>query len=80
MVAHPRADQLISALADRSIGARGYYRTPVHRQPSMAAWPTGVELPVTDELAATNLAVPMSPTLSAAQVQEVVDAVAAGLG
>ena len=80
VVAHPRADELISALADRGIGARGYYRTPVHRQPSMAAWPTGVELPVTDELAATNLAVPMSPTLSPAQVQEVVDAVAAGLG
>ena len=80
VVAHPRADELVGALSDRGIGARVYYRTPVHRQPAMAGWGAGVELPVTDELAATNLAVPMSPVLSAGQARGVVDAVAAALG
>jgi dTDP-4-amino-4,6-dideoxygalactose transaminase len=31
----------------------------------------GVELPVTDELARTHLAIPMSPVLTAAQAAEV---------
>jgi dTDP-4-amino-4,6-dideoxygalactose transaminase len=79
VIAHPQADRLQSELSDRGIGARGYYRTPIHRQPSMARWPAGRELPVTDELAASNLALPMSPVLSADQVREVVDAVAAAL-
>jgi dTDP-4-amino-4,6-dideoxygalactose transaminase len=79
VIAHPQADLLQSELSDRGIGARGYYRTPIHRQPSMARWPARHELPVTDELAASNLALPMSPVLSADQVREVVDAVAAAL-
>ena len=42
-----------SARPDRGIGPRGYYRTPVHPQPPMAAFqPDGLaDLPVTDELA-----------------------------
>jgi dTDP-4-amino-4,6-dideoxygalactose transaminase len=76
VVRHPDADRLAAALSAQGIGARGYYRTPIHRQPSMARWRTQRELPVTDELAATNLALPMSPVLSAAQAQEVVKAIA----
>jgi len=34
----------------------------------------GAELPATDELAATHLAIPMSPVLSAEQAAEVVTA------
>jgi len=77
---HPRADELIGQLTERGIGARGYYRVPVHRQPAMAAYAPGTRLPATDELAATNLALPMSPVLSPEQVREVADAVAAALG
>jgi dTDP-4-amino-4,6-dideoxygalactose transaminase len=40
----------------------------------------GVDLPATDELARTHLALPMSPVLSAAQADEVVWAVRAALG
>jgi dTDP-4-amino-4,6-dideoxygalactose transaminase len=80
VVEHPRADELQAALLARGIGARGYYRTPIHRQPSMARWQTGPELPVTDQLAASNLALPMSPVLSADQAREVSDAVAAAVG
>jgi dTDP-4-amino-4,6-dideoxygalactose transaminase len=79
VVAHPQADRLQSELSAREIGARGYYRTPIHRQPSMARWPAGRQLSVTDELAASNLALPMSPVLTADQAREVVDAVAAAL-
>ena len=79
VVAHRRADELLGGLQARGIGARSYYRTPIHRQPSMAGW-AAAELPVTEELAATNLAVPMSPTLTGAQAREVVAAIATALG
>ena len=41
----------------------------------MAPWAGNVELPVTDELARTNLAIPMSPVLSTDQANEVVAAI-----
>jgi dTDP-4-amino-4,6-dideoxygalactose transaminase len=51
---------------------RGYYRTPVHRQPAIAV---EVELPGTEEAARTNFALPMGPDLSDDQVREVVECV-----
>jgi dTDP-3-amino-3,4,6-trideoxy-alpha-D-glucose transaminase len=73
-----RTDELAAALGERGIGARGYYRTPIHRQPAMAAYARdGVDLPGTDEVARTHLALPMGPELTASQVGEVVAAVAA---
>jgi dTDP-4-amino-4,6-dideoxygalactose transaminase len=78
VVTHPRADEVLAELRRRDVQARGYYRTPVHRQPAMAPYrAASPELPVTDELARTNIALPMSPVLSADQVREVVAAVAA---
>ena len=75
VVRHERADELSAGLSDRGIGNRAYYRLPVHRQPAMAPFAGGVELPATDELARTHLALPMSPVLSAQQAREVVEAV-----
>jgi dTDP-4-amino-4,6-dideoxygalactose transaminase len=75
VIRHERADELKAALAARDIGASGYYRTPIHRQPAMAEWADGVELPFTDELARTHLALPISAALTRDQVEEVVDAV-----
>jgi dTDP-4-amino-4,6-dideoxygalactose transaminase len=78
VVTHPRADALVAGLRDRGIGSRAYYRTPLHRQLAMAPYATdGPPLPVTDELARTNLALPMSPVLGAADAAEVVAALAA---
>jgi dTDP-3-amino-3,4,6-trideoxy-alpha-D-glucose transaminase len=71
-----RADEVASALEEEGIGARGYYRVPVHRQPAMADYGAGVELPGTDEAARTHLALPMGPLLTHDQVQEVVRALA----
>jgi dTDP-4-amino-4,6-dideoxygalactose transaminase len=51
---------------------RGYYRTPVHRQPAIAS---DARLPVTEEAARTNYALPMGPDLTEDQVREVVECV-----
>jgi dTDP-3-amino-3,4,6-trideoxy-alpha-D-glucose transaminase len=81
VVSHPDPAQLERALADAQIGCKAYYRTPIHRQEAMRAWNrTGVELPGTEEAARTHLAIPISPVLSRAQVDEVVVAVRTALG
>jgi dTDP-4-amino-4,6-dideoxygalactose transaminase len=72
-----RAEQLEAGLAERGVGARGYYRTPVHRQAAMAPWAPSHALPGTDELARTHLALPMGAALTREQVREVAAAVAA---
>lgn len=79
VVRSPHADAIVAACAAAGIGARGYYRTPLHRQRALAPWAAGVELPVTDELARTHVAIPMNPLLSRADADEVVAAVRAGL-
>jgi dTDP-4-amino-4,6-dideoxygalactose transaminase len=80
VIRHGAADELAASLTAAGIGNKAYYRTPVHRQPSMSEYASGVSLPVTDELSATNLAIPMAPTLEAAQIQEVLAAVASACG
>jgi dTDP-4-amino-4,6-dideoxygalactose transaminase len=78
VVTHPRADELLASLNARGVGARGYYRTPIHRQPAMAEMiRDGFSLPATDELSRACIALPMSPVLDASQAQEVVTAIAA---
>ncbi len=67
------------ALAQQGVQSRGYYRTPLHRQAAMAPYGAGAALPVTDLLARTNLALPMSPVLGHEQAREVVAAIATGL-
>ena len=77
VVRHPDAPALEVKLREAGIGARGYYRVPVHRQPAMAALGEGLELPGTEELARTNLALPMSSAFTSEHAQEVVAAVRA---
>ena len=74
-------DALAAGLAGRGIEARGYYRTPVHLQPAMECWHgASASLPGTDEAARTHLAIPVSATISDAQVDEVAGAVLELLG
>jgi dTDP-4-amino-4,6-dideoxygalactose transaminase len=75
VVGHPDPPPLEAALAAAGVGHKAYYRTPIHRQVAMRAWGAGVELPATDYAARTHLAIPMSPVLTAAQVDEVVGVV-----
>jgi dTDP-4-amino-4,6-dideoxygalactose transaminase len=76
-VTRPRADELLRALADAGVGARPYYRVPLHRQPAMAPFVGDqAPLPVTDALAAGIVALPISPVFGAGQAHEVVAAIA----
>jgi dTDP-4-amino-4,6-dideoxygalactose transaminase len=79
VVTHPQADEVIAGLKERGIGSRGYYRTPLHRQPPMSPYASDAPLPVTDALSRDNLALPMSPALTATQAGEVVAALASAL-
>jgi dTDP-4-amino-4,6-dideoxygalactose transaminase len=77
VIRHEHADALAGSLGDAGIGHKAYYRVPAHRQPAMREWAAGAELPATEEVAGTHLAIPMSPALSREQVDEVVAAVRA---
>jgi dTDP-4-amino-4,6-dideoxygalactose transaminase len=80
VVTHERADELLVALGEGGVQARGYYRTPVHRQPAMAPYASGTaDLRATDELAATNVALPMSPILGGEEARQVVAVIASAL-
>ncbi|HST41653.1 MAG TPA: DegT/DnrJ/EryC1/StrS family aminotransferase [Conexibacter sp.] len=76
------AELLEQTLPGAGIGARGYYRTPLHLQRAFEPW-TGdgrvLPLPATDELARTHLAIPMNPLLSRADAEAVTAAVRAAL-
>ena len=54
---------------------RGYYRTPVHRQPAIAV---DADLPATEEAARTNFALPMGTDLEEHHVRTVVETCASG--
>jgi dTDP-4-amino-4,6-dideoxygalactose transaminase len=64
------ADELAARLGDAGVQARSYYRTPTHRQAAMTRY-AGAELPVTDDVAERNLALPMGPELTAEQAEAV---------
>jgi dTDP-4-amino-4,6-dideoxygalactose transaminase len=72
VVTHAKADELMRSLGESGVQARSYYRTPLHRQRAMAPYAdVGHPLPATDQLAATILALPMSPSLTADAVGQV---------
>jgi dTDP-4-amino-4,6-dideoxygalactose transaminase len=70
------ADRIAAALTEAGIGSKAYYRRPLHRHPAMAPYAHGIELPATDELARLHLAIPIRPTLTPAEAEQVTDAVA----
>jgi dTDP-3-amino-3,4,6-trideoxy-alpha-D-glucose transaminase len=75
VVRSERAGELERALTERGVGARGYYRTPVHEQPAMRSVPSAKrDLPATAELARTHLALPMGTRLDERAIDEVVEA------
>jgi len=79
VVRSERPDALAAGLAEAGVGHKAYYRVPVHRQPAMREYGAGVELPATDEVARTHLAIPMSPLLERDQADEVVAAARAAI-
>ena len=80
VVRHERASELERSLDAAGIGARGYYRTPLHRQAALAPWvPADLSLPATDALARTHLAIPINPLLDRAAADAVTVAIRAAL-
>jgi dTDP-4-amino-4,6-dideoxygalactose transaminase len=78
VIEHARPEAVAAAARERGIQTRSYYQLPVHRQPAMRRFAIDTPpLPVTDELAARNLALPISPVLDEEQARAVVAAVAA---
>ncbi len=73
-------DQLMAACKDAGVGATIYYGDPHHTQPVYAdlGYAPG-DLPVTERLCATGVALPIFATMTRAQVDEVVAAVRAGV-
>lgn len=76
VVAIDNADAVAAELKEAGVEARGYYRTPIHKQPAIANAVGAIALPATDDAAARNLALPMSPAITDDQVKAVVQALA----
>ncbi|HWF72603.1 MAG TPA: DegT/DnrJ/EryC1/StrS family aminotransferase [Solirubrobacteraceae bacterium] len=72
----PAVDAIAATLAEAGIGAKVYYRPGLHRHPALAPYAQGLELQVTDELAGRHLAIPIGPTFSQAQAEQVTASVA----
>jgi dTDP-4-amino-4,6-dideoxygalactose transaminase len=70
VVRHDDPAAAVAKLTAKGIGARIYYDVPSHKQPAMAH--IAADLPATDELARTHLALPMGPLFTDAAA--VVDA------
>ena len=75
-------ERIIQTLSERGVASAIHYPTPVHRQPAYAGrislGPGG--LPVTDQLSAEILSLPIYPQMSDAAVARVIEAVAASVG
>ena len=80
MARHPERDAIRAALVERGIGAAVYYGIPMHLQPVFAGlgYAEG-SLPVTEECAASGLALPMHPNLGHDDIAMVTEAVAGAL-
>jgi dTDP-3-amino-3,4,6-trideoxy-alpha-D-glucose transaminase len=75
VVRSDQRDQLTQVLAEAGIESRACYQVPIHRQPAMAPYAAGAELPRTELAARTNLALPMAPTQDGETARLVVEAV-----
>lgn len=70
-----RAD-LRAWLTERSIGTHIYYPVPLPRQPAFEAWaPAGADWPNAQQVSDRNLAIPIWPHLTDANVEHIADSV-----
>jgi dTDP-3-amino-3,4,6-trideoxy-alpha-D-glucose transaminase len=74
VVRTPRRDALLEHLKAHGVEAGIHYPVPLHRQPAFAAFDYPA-LPVTEEVAATCLSLPLYPELTDAQQDRVIDLV-----
>lgn len=74
VVRTPRRDELADHLARQGIQTMIHYPIPPHRQDAYPEW-SSVSLPLTEAIHKEVLSLPLSPVLSDAEVNQVVDSV-----
>ncbi|RNC68906.1 MAG: DegT/DnrJ/EryC1/StrS family aminotransferase [Desulfuromonadales bacterium] len=74
-----RRDQIMKALTDASIASAVYYPIPLHKQEVFAAECAGLSLPVSEDVAARCMSLPIFPEMTEAQVRQVVDTIVKAL-
>ncbi|SKA17234.1 DegT/DnrJ/EryC1/StrS family aminotransferase [Sediminibacterium ginsengisoli] len=72
-IRHPDRDKLRAYLAENGIGTEVHYPVPPHRQQALAAYFTGQEFPVSEEIHRTVLSLPCSAAHTQEQVREVAE-------
>jgi len=75
-----RRDEIMKALQDAGIGCAVYYPIPLHKQKAFADSTQGVEMPVSDDIAANCMSLPIFPELSEEQVTTVLDVIRGVVG
>ena len=76
----PERDRVRADMAQRGVATEVYYPVPFHRQKCFASLPAhGRSLPVAEAAAADVLALPIYPELTRAQLEYVVESLAASL-
>jgi len=70
-----KRDAIMAKLTERQIASAIYYPIPLHQQNVYAADCDGLSLPVTEDIAARCLSLPIFPEMTSAQIDEVVAAI-----
>lgn len=72
----PQRDRFVELLAERGVGSNVYYPVPIHRQePFVRYVSSATSLPVTEQLTAQILSLPVYPSLSDEEVETIIGAV-----
>ncbi|MDD3517238.1 MAG: DegT/DnrJ/EryC1/StrS family aminotransferase [Chromatiales bacterium] len=75
-----RREQVMQALQKEGIGCAIYYPIPLHRQKAFADVFADVKLPVTEDVTARCLSLPIYPEMSDTQIVSVTDVIRTALG
>jgi perosamine synthetase len=68
-------DALVAQLSRQGVATAIYYPVPVHRQPYLGGLARDADLPITDDIAASTLSIPMYPGLTDEEMEKVISAV-----
>ena len=75
LIADGKRDALQSHLKENGVETLIHYPIPPHKQEcyAKASWNTNLQLPVTEQIAAEELSLPIGPTITPTQAQAIID-------